>query len=151
VRVEAKVELGLEKGQWTVGRTGELRPAAMACAAGGSALRPGECEGGGACGASGGLLACMHASWLGQLGRGTRCAACGQRRRPNYAARPAAACLRGACARGRGLGHNGQRVVHAVTAGGVGPAPVRRRRRDVACRARSGVPACFRFAEAPFD
>jgi hypothetical protein len=39
------------------------------------------------------------------------------------------------------------------TAGDVGPAwaPARRQRRDVACKARSGVPTCFRFAEAPFD
>jgi hypothetical protein len=28
VRVEANVVLELEEGQWTVGRTGELRPAA---------------------------------------------------------------------------------------------------------------------------
>jgi hypothetical protein len=30
VRVEAKVELGLEEGRWTVERTGELRLAATA-------------------------------------------------------------------------------------------------------------------------
>jgi hypothetical protein len=118
VRVEAKVELGLEEGQWTVGRTGELRPAAMAGAAGGSALRSGEYEGGGACGSSGGLLARMHASWLGQPGRGARGAARGQRRRPNGAARPATAHARCVCARGRGPDHDGQRVVHAVTAYG---------------------------------
>jgi hypothetical protein len=58
-----------------------------------------------------GLLARMHASWLGQLGRGALGATRGQRRLPNGAARPAAA-------HGCGPGHDGQHVVHAVTAYG---------------------------------
>jgi hypothetical protein len=42
VWVEANVELGLEQGRWTVGRTGELRQAATAGAAGRLGAAPGR-------------------------------------------------------------------------------------------------------------
>jgi hypothetical protein len=42
VRVEAKVALEFEEGRWTVGRTGELRPAATAGAAGRLGAAPGR-------------------------------------------------------------------------------------------------------------
>jgi hypothetical protein len=47
VRVVAFVVLELEWGRRTKGRTGELRPAAMAGAGGGSEQRLSKCEGGG--------------------------------------------------------------------------------------------------------
>jgi hypothetical protein len=47
VRVEAFVLLELEWGRRTKGRTGELRPAAMAGAGGDSEQRLSKCEGGG--------------------------------------------------------------------------------------------------------
>jgi hypothetical protein len=47
VRVEAFVVLELESERWTKGRTGELRPAAMASAGGGSEQHLRKCEGGG--------------------------------------------------------------------------------------------------------
>jgi hypothetical protein len=60
-------------------------------------------------------------------------------------------------ARGHGPGHVDRRVVHAMMAYGRRAvraqrgAPARRRRRDVACGACSGVPAHFQFAEPYFD
>jgi hypothetical protein len=47
VRVEAKVELGLEQRWWMVGRTGELGAAATAGAGEQCGEVPEQCEGGG--------------------------------------------------------------------------------------------------------
>jgi hypothetical protein len=73
LRVEATAALGLEEGRRTVGRTGELRPTATAGAAGplGAAPQANVREEEGV-GHRVGLLARIHASWLGQPGRGAR-------------------------------------------------------------------------------
>jgi hypothetical protein len=47
VRVEAKVELGLEQRRWMAGRTGELGAAATADAGERRGEAPEQCEGGG--------------------------------------------------------------------------------------------------------
>jgi hypothetical protein len=115
---------------------------------GGSVMRPGECEGGGARGVTGGPIG-AHARQLAwpagprrMASDGGRIARLGQRQR-----------VRGVWARGHGPGHDCRRVIHAVTVGGVGlvRAPARRQRRDVACRACSGVPTHFQFDVASFD
>jgi hypothetical protein len=59
-------------------------------------------------------------------------------------------------ARGRGPSHDSQRMVHAMAVYGRRAVWARRGRRSgtdgaTSRRARSGVLACFRFAEAPFD
>jgi hypothetical protein len=54
VRVEGKVELGLEQRRWMVGRTGELGAAATAGAGEWRGEAPEQCEGGGVVWAVGG-------------------------------------------------------------------------------------------------
>jgi hypothetical protein len=121
---------------------------------GGSVLRPGECGGGGRHEGIGWPKGAL-ARQLARLARPRRVASEGGRTaRPSQRQRvrgarvreavgPALAYAWTACPRRDGV----------RTVGGVGPerAPARRRRRDVTHRARSGVLARFRFAEAPFD
>jgi hypothetical protein len=105
-----------------------------------------------------GLMACVHARWLGRLGPDALGAARGHRdgvrtARPGRRLRGHA----GARARGRGPGYVDRHVVHTVTAYGRRAvwarrgAPARRRRCDVARIARSGVPAGFQFNVPLFD
>jgi hypothetical protein len=135
VWVEATAVLGLEEGRRTVGRTSDLRPAATAGAARRLGTAPGRMRGRRRAWGVG------RAYWRACTPAGS---ASGSVRAWRVCAWPWARPQWPAC----GPRHDGVR-----TAGGVGPAwaPAWRRRHDVARRAHSGVPACFRFAEAPFD
>jgi hypothetical protein len=88
VRVEAKVDLGLEQRRWMAGRTGELGAAATAGAKGRHAAAPEQCEGGGvAWGVGRSLMRACKPGGVGRLGSGVgaQCVAvataCAQRRR----------------------------------------------------------------------
>jgi hypothetical protein len=139
------VLLGLEEGWWKVERTSELQPVATVGAAGGSVLRPGECEGGG------GAWRSQGAPRLGPPV--ASCCACsaGRARARRVYAGAARLPWRDhlACPEVQGhLARCGGGRQHASRAHGVGVRPKlrwpgwnakARRRRDVAARARRRI------------